>query len=149
MNSYGSLPSGNLNQSFYGSQSNINLPPNGNMTYNPSLGSLGNMNASRTRVNNRGVGQPVPPVGRVLTNSLLGSPNGSMVNNGVAHPQVMNQYIPQDLAQRTNINCYDIVREAYQRGYQDAQMAFQQGMGKKRRSTKKKTTTRKRSTSRK
>ena len=142
MNSYGSLPSGNLNQSFYGSQPNVSLSANRSMTYNPSLGSLGSINTSRTRVNNRGVRQPVP-VGRVLTNS--------MVNNGNNYevPPQMNQNIPQDLAQRTNINCYDIVREAYQRGYQDALTAMQHGMGKKKRSTKKKTTTRKRSTSRK
>lgn len=145
MSGYGSFG----NRSFYGSQSNGSLPQNGSMTVNPSYGSLGNMNASRTRVNNRGVGQPVPQVGRVLTNSLLGSPNGSMVNNGVPVPPQINQYIPQDLIQRVNVNCYDIVLEAYQRGFQDAQNVLQQqGMGKKKRSTKKRTT-RKRSTSRK
>lgn len=147
MSNYGSL---NGNQGFYGSQLMGSLSSNGSMTANPSYGSLGNM--SRTRVNNRAVLRPVP-TGRVLTNSMLESPNGSMVNNGNNYgppPQVhMNQNIPQDLIQRAGMNCDAIVREAYQRGYQDAMTAMQYGMGKKKRYSKKKKTTRKLSTTRK
>jgi hypothetical protein len=142
MSSYGSFG----NRAFYGNASNGSLQPNGSTTYNPSLGSLGS-NVSRTRVNNRDVRQEVP-MGPVIPPELLGSPNHSMVNNGIVPPPpAMNQNIPQDLIQRAGMNCDAIVREAYQRGYQDAQIALQGG--KKKRSIKKKKTTRKRSTSRK
>ncbi len=138
MSSYGSLG----NQGFYGSQSQSSI--GSSMTYNPSMGSLGSLNQSATRINNRGRQQAV---GRVLTNSMLQSNHSMMSNEGNASINIPIPPIPADLIGIMNEQCNEMVRQAYIRGFQDAQM--QHGLGKKRRSTKKKTTRRKRSTSRK
>lgn len=132
MSSYGSFG----NQAFYGNQSSMNGSINGSMTYNPSMGSFGS-NASRTQVYR---GRQNQPVGQVLSDSMLESPNASVMGNNEIH-------IPADLVGLMNQQCNEMVRQAYLRGYQDGQMAMQGG--KKRRSTKKKKTTRKRSSSRK
>ncbi len=113
---------------------------NGNGNGNGNLGFNGSHSLSQTglyghngEAGNANVTQQFGPnhqVGQVLPNELL----ENHIN------------IPEDLIQSVHGQFYQIVSQAYLRGYQDAQMAMEGG--KKRRSTKKKTS-RKRSTSRK